>query len=442
MFLGFFIICILLFEASCFAAVHKKTDKVYIAKNPQSIVYHGTKKQKDYVIVVEKEIQQLTLYLSGGTVKKIARFKCSTGKVTGAKNKSGDKKTPEGVYFFTKKFKNKYISDIYGIMAFPTDYPNIFDKNCGKNGNAIWLHGTNKVLKNFDSNGCIVLEDKNIFKIASYIELNRTPIILIDRISYKESEQIKRSRREITAFISKWSKSLETGTYHEFLDRYSDKYAPEIYWWNRWMKLRAGLKSEYSSFGFTTRIISISAYKDIFVVLADQILTAKGKSVEIGRKKIYLSFKNGIYKIEGDEFLTTFHKNKLIQKEKPVNISAVMLKQNIEAEAEIVKLIGKWSRSWSSKNIVKYKSCYSDNFFSKGKNLNAWIKYKKKLNIRYGKINVAVKKIVVENSYNKATARFIQIYRRNAYKEVGRKRLVFNYENGKWKIVEENWSKL
>ncbi len=439
--LGFIIICILLFEVSCFAAVHKKADKVYIKKNPQEIVCLGSKKHKDYVIIVEKDIQQLTLYSSGRRCKEIARFKCSTGEVAGAKKKSGDKKTPEGVYFFINKFKKKYIADIYGAMAFPTDYPNIFDKNCGKTGNAIWLHGTNKELKNFDSNGCIVLEDKNILKLASYIELNKTPIILIDRLSYKESDQVV-NRKHIIAFISKWNKSIKTGTYHEFLDKYSYKYAPEIYWWNRWSRLRTSLMSVYSSFDLRTRVISILKYKDIFVVLADQAVTAKNKSVTVGRIKIYLSFENGVYKILGNEFLTTLYKNRPDEKEIPLNVSAVMLKQNIEAEAEIVKLIAKWSRSWSSKNILKYRSCYSDKFFSKGKNLDAWIKYKKKLNRKYGKINVDVKKIVVKNSYNKACARFIQIYKRNKYKEVGRKRLVFDYENGNWKIIKEIWAEL
>ena len=60
-----------------------------------------------YAFVVEKASQTLWVYEwnNGFTVKH--QLPCSTGETPGIKERAGDGKTPEGVYFFTKAFEKR-----------------------------------------------------------------------------------------------------------------------------------------------------------------------------------------------------------------------------------------------------------------------------------------------------------------------------------------------
>ena len=137
--------------------------------------------ENENAILVEKKNQTLFLYSSkSGELQIQYKTPCSTGEISGVKHKAGDKKTPEGIYFLKDEYEDQYLSPIYGIKAFPLDYPNLMDKRTGKDGSAIWIHGTNKVLKPMDSNGCVALENSSILKLAEYITLDSTPVILVE----------------------------------------------------------------------------------------------------------------------------------------------------------------------------------------------------------------------------------------------------------------------
>ena len=147
---------------------------------PDSII---TLPENENAILVEKETQ--TLYVYSRENKKIdVAFSadCSTGEVFGAKKKAGDKKTPEGVYFLIDEYEDRYLTPVYGKKAFPSDYPNFLDLRLGKEGSAIWIHGTDKTLKPMDSNGCIALENDKILSLADYIQLDSTPLIIVEKI--------------------------------------------------------------------------------------------------------------------------------------------------------------------------------------------------------------------------------------------------------------------
>ncbi len=121
-----------------------------------------------YAILVEKHTQKLFLYdCSDGKIELIKSYACSTGENSGDKEKRGDKKTPEGIYFFNQVFEDDELSPRYGVRAFVLDYPNSFDSLKGKGGRGIWLHGTNKTLTPNDSRGCIALNNQEILEGVS-----------------------------------------------------------------------------------------------------------------------------------------------------------------------------------------------------------------------------------------------------------------------------------
>ena len=55
-----------------------------------------------HVILVEKSSQKVFIYFFDGDYRIVSTYGCATGENPGDKQVSGDKRTPEGIYFFTK----------------------------------------------------------------------------------------------------------------------------------------------------------------------------------------------------------------------------------------------------------------------------------------------------------------------------------------------------
>jgi len=62
------------------------------------------------------------------------------------------------------------------------NYPNIMDQRQSKQGNGIWVHGTNEELKERSTNGCIVLTNGDVAQLDPYIRLLHTPITVEDTL--------------------------------------------------------------------------------------------------------------------------------------------------------------------------------------------------------------------------------------------------------------------
>ncbi len=207
------------------------------------------------------------------------------------KQKAGDRKTPEGIYFLKDEYEDQYLSPIYGIKAFPLDYPNLMDKRAGKDGSAIWIHGTNKVLKPMDSNGCIALENSSILKLAEYITLDSTPVVLVEELSKIDKEAIIKQEQEISLMLDQRLQSVGKGSYHEYLSFYSDEYLPEIDWWTKWMEIRKNSSGPDSGFRIERDRTGIYHYDHVFVVLFDYSLTKDTEKIVLGKRKLFLEKK-------------------------------------------------------------------------------------------------------------------------------------------------------
>ena len=155
------------------------------SKLPANLII-SPKASPHHVILVEKSSQRLFIYQFDGDYELVATYNCATGENPGDKQISGDSKTPEGIYFFTKAVGEKYLTSTYGARAFPMSYPNLLDRRRSKGGNNIWVHGTNEELQERSTNGCIVLVNGDVVQLDSYIELWNTPIIVEQELKYED----------------------------------------------------------------------------------------------------------------------------------------------------------------------------------------------------------------------------------------------------------------
>lgn len=455
-------ICMVVILSIC-SDVLSAAKKVNLPKQvPEAIVSLDSEKDDAYAVVVEKSTQRLFLYASKSGYRNIYHMNCSTGEEAGPKTLSGDKKTPEGVYFFTKEHEKKYLSPTYGSRAFPIDYPNLLDRIADRGGNAIWLHGTNKPLKARDSNGCIVLANPDIDKLAKYITLNRTPVIIVDKISFVSPDSIDKTKEDIHQFLAKWNNAIEEETYHNYLQYYDPEYVPDISWWTDWNKIRKELQAASIPFSIRADNISIFKHANTYTVLFDQSVGSSGKTSGTGIRKLYLSRGGKGYRISGEEYQLLPDEKKgnplvaalrklavkpqkgpvEIAKKKPASVRKSASKTR-NVEREITAMIDGWLKAWSSKDIKRYGSYYARDFRSQGgADLQRWLKYKDKLNRKYDFIKVSRNKLVITPDKTRSSVSFVQTYTSNLYKGVGLKRLVLKREGNQWKIYRESWKRM
>jgi len=134
-----------------------------------------------HFIVVEKSTQKLRVFEQQQSLSLLKTYDCATGENPGKKIISGDSRTPVGVYFITESYEDKKIT-VFGSRAFHLDYPNVFDRFAGHLGDGIYIHGTNKTLIPYSTNGCITLANRDLDELADYLTVDTTPVIVVETL--------------------------------------------------------------------------------------------------------------------------------------------------------------------------------------------------------------------------------------------------------------------
>lgn len=209
--------------------------KVYSQDNylPSNILMMDDK-FAHHVILVEKATHKLYLYENKGSFPKLIKtFNTATGKFKGNKSNEGDHKTPEGIYtiydFLSKdelhRRHGKY-AEIYGPGAFPMDYPNFIDNRENKKGGGIWLHSTDddsRISKGLDSRGCVVVKGQDLKDISQFIEINHTPIIVVQDIFFLSESTWNRNRKDLSDVVSKWAKAWQDKDFNTYINSYDSR---------------------------------------------------------------------------------------------------------------------------------------------------------------------------------------------------------------------------
>lgn len=253
------------------------------------------------VIVVDKARQQIRVYSHENKWRTIAKWPCSTGKQSGPKEREGDQRTPVGVYFAVRDVGQKFLNDTYGTRALPLDYPNELDRRNHRSGSAIWLHGTDRPLLPRDSNGCVVMENHVIDRLAPYIHLNRTPVIIVERVRLWAEKKARALADHLLLKADQWNSAMMHGSYQKFCRHYADEAKPSSRWWQRWVRHRQqqmqGVRVESL---MRRRTIYRSGHH--FVLLFDHHLRWDGHEQWAGYRKLYLSVEKDRVSIVADAF--------------------------------------------------------------------------------------------------------------------------------------------
>lgn len=158
------------------------------------------------VILVDKKTNRIHLgQYNGGKIDVLKTYHATLGKIQGDKVQTDDKKTPEGVYFVTAKRTPPQLQKKFGAMAFPVDYPNVMDRQEKKTGFGIMLHSTDdpaRLTRDYDSDGCVVVDNHEIEEISHDIRLGLTPVVIYPEL--KNEYLTETHEPGLKEFFSKW----------------------------------------------------------------------------------------------------------------------------------------------------------------------------------------------------------------------------------------------
>lgn len=259
-------------------------------------------------IVVEKLHHRLTVFerKKDGRYEVVKSYRAITGKNPGNKSVRGDLSTPEGVYFITGKIDGNKLPPKYGNMAFTLDYPNIYDKQQRKSGYGIWIHATdkpNRLLKPFDTEGCVAVSNEDIDDLQKYLVYFETPVVITKEITTVASDtELERPRFHSMAMINAWKTSWEQSEFESYLGFYSEDFKALKMNKQAWAAHKKNLSFvREGKIKVSITEPKIIAFEDQLLVVFLQHYKARDKD-DFGRKFLYLKWEGDRYRIISEKW--------------------------------------------------------------------------------------------------------------------------------------------
>jgi len=160
-------------------------------------------------------------------VVKVRQDYMSIGKGGTEKERSGDQRTPLGIYFVTEQLDTTRLHDKYGVTAFPLDYPNAWDRRNGRSGDGIWVHGVDPhggTRPPLDTDGCIALPNDKLLALEQTFEANVTPVLIAGELVWSEPRVVAEQRAALEKAVLHWAGSLEEGDMYDWLESYDESF--------------------------------------------------------------------------------------------------------------------------------------------------------------------------------------------------------------------------
>jgi len=268
--------------------------------------------------------------------------------------------------------------------------------------------------------------------LAKFIQLNKTPVIIVESIRWIPQNQTSPVKQELEKVLSDWTKGYLEGNIHA-MDKLSLK---DFQITGKKRERLAGSLSNIQNikqhFVLEPRDISILRHDEDAVIVFDQITAVnKDGSFSGSFQRLSLQNINHRWLILDDEAPTAPVVQKTVR---PVTATD----KESAAKAAIQRLVNRWAKSWESGNMSAYRSCYAPNFRGQGMNLDQWVSHKISVRDRSKNIRIRIANVRISAAGNQATAVFQQHYSSNLLKSSGAKKLELSKINGTWKITRES----
>lgn len=178
-----------------------------------------------YVLAVDASRARLyVLENTAAGIHRIADYYITVGKFGIGKNIEGDKRTPIGLYTIKSFKQDRELDELYGIGAYPLSYPNEWDVRNGRKGHGIWIHGVPRstyARPPKASDGCVVLSNDDLSKLARFISVGETPVLIAPTLSWVDPASHAGEKDQLQQAIESWRSDWENLETDRLLEHYS-----------------------------------------------------------------------------------------------------------------------------------------------------------------------------------------------------------------------------
>ncbi len=391
-----------------------------------------------HIVVVDKAAQRLYLYRHYKHTTLVKSYPCATGENPGHKVIEGDHRTPEGVYFFIRVYRDNRMT-IFGRQAWHLNYPNPVDRLRGRRGNGIYIHGLNKKLTPRSTKGCIALRQSDLDNLSHHLRLYRTPVVVTSRLRGVPRFNDPESCRRLRAIIKRQGHTLVGQRRAATTAVYTPRHL------NRDLHLLAASQvHNLAPKKVTSRQFGLIRFQNqTHVWFLQELTLADRRKAEIWRRLTYLDHagRPGLLASEWRPLDL-----RLLALAGPARIRVASRTPSpppaptelSRRQRAIVRLVNHWRQAWQKRDLPAYIACYDRSFRAQGMNRAQWRRYKGSLNRRYRFIRIKVSGLQVALAgSDRALATFHQNYRSNYFHSRSFKSLELIKRNGRWLIRRE-----
>lgn len=144
-----------------------------------------------------------------------------------AKQRTGDRRTPLGIYFVVEELDTSSLHEKYGPVAFPLDYPNVWDSINNRTGYGIWIHGVTPgdgARPERDTDGCIALPNDQLLSLKPYLSPAQTPVIVTRQMQSIGAKEVEATRQLLLDALDRWANAYRSGDWNRFLSLYANEF--------------------------------------------------------------------------------------------------------------------------------------------------------------------------------------------------------------------------
>jgi murein L,D-transpeptidase YafK len=180
--------------------------------------------QKHALLVDSRRSRLYIFENADGRPQRMADYYVTLGKRGVDKVREGDQKTPLGVYHVTANLPRQKLTDFYGAGAYPINYPNAWDRQRGRDGYGIWVHGTPPDTYSRPpraSDGCIVLANPDLLSVGRLVQVGTTPVIIADEVEWADASAVEAERLSLAQAVERWRVDWEGRDVGRYLEHYA-----------------------------------------------------------------------------------------------------------------------------------------------------------------------------------------------------------------------------
>lgn len=271
----------------------------YLLQVPDSVVT---------ILVAETDTSTLHRFGTGaGAADRHDERYMSVGQNGVGKQRAWDRRTPLGIYFVNERLDTKGMHERYGPLAFPLDYPNVWDRINKRSGDGIWIHGVTPDAGRrppLDTDGCIALPNDELLALAPQLEPMVTPVIITRQIRWMNPGQIAAARRELVAALDTWAESYRSGDLHRYLSLYADDFEYRGMHKEEWAVYRRPSVSSSDVQGFELQDVLLLAdpeNSDLYLSRFRQKIVGKARTIETIKRLYWRRTAGGALQIVAED---------------------------------------------------------------------------------------------------------------------------------------------